>query len=352
MATVKKETTGFGIIGLGMIAGFHVKALEGIPGCRFAAGFDSLPGRAESFCSSNGGKPYDSLDKFLADSDLDIVTVASPSGLHMEGALAALGAGKHVIVEKPLEVSSERCDRIIAEAEKNGVRLGTIFPSRYHEAPKLVKKAIESGRLGKIVMASAQVKWWRTQEYYDSGKWRGTWKFDGGGALMNQGIHAIDLLQWLVGKVAEVSAYTATLAHERIEVEDTGAAALRFENGALGSVEASTGAYPGFFKKIEICGNRGCVTLAEENIIAWEFDREESGDAEIREKFRNMGTTGGGADDPAAIGLEGHRMLFEDFVAALREDRPFGIEGPEGKKAVEIIEAIYRSAKNRVPVLL
>ena len=349
---MKKDTIGFGIIGLGVIAEFHVKALAEMSGCRFAAGFDTVPGRAESFCAANGGKPYTSMEAFLADSDVDIVTVATPSGLHLDGALAALKAGKHVIVEKPLEITGERCDQIIAEAEKRGLRVGTVFPSRYHEAPVLVKKAIQSGRFGKIVLADAQIKWWRSQEYYDSGKWRGTWQFDGGGALMNQGIHGIDLLQWFMGPVTEVSAFTATLAHERIEVEDTAAAALRFANGALGIIEGSTGAYPGFLKKLEICGSRGSVILEEENIITWSFDKEESGDEEIRSKFRNAGKSGGGAADPRAISYKGHRMLFEDFVGALRENRPFAVGGAEGKKAVQIIEAIYRSAKNRAPAAL
>ena len=347
---MNKDKIGFGVIGLGLIAEFHVKAIGEMSGCRFVAGFDTVPGRAESFCASNGGKPYTSMEDFLADSEVDIVTVATPSGLHLDGAMAALKAGKHVIVEKPLEISGERCDAIIRQAEKSGHLLGTVFPSRYHEAPRIIKKAIQAGRFGKIVLADAQIKWWRTQEYYDGGKWRGTWQLDGGGVLMNQGIHAIDLLQWLMGPVREVMAFTATLAHERIEVEDTAAAALRFADGALGIIEGSTGAYPGFFKKLEICGSRGSVTLEEENIINWTFDKEESGDEEIRSKFRNVGKSGGGAADPKAISFKGHQWLFEDFVSSLRENRPFAVGGAEGKKAVEIIEAIYRSAKNRAPV--
>jgi len=349
---MKADSIGFGIIGLGMIAGFHVKAINEIPGCRFVAGFDAVPGRADSFCGENGGKAYDSLDTFLADNEIDIVTIATPSGLHLDGALAAIKAGKHVVVEKPLEINVERCSKIVSEAEKNKVVLGTVFPSRYHEAPGLVKKAIDSGRLGKIVLASAQVKWWRSKEYYASGKWRGTWQFDGGGVLMNQGIHAVDLLQWFMGAVKEVSSYTAQIVHKQIEVEDTAAAVLRFDNNALGIIEGSTGAYPGFLKKIEICGDRGSITLEEENIINWTFDREEPGDIEIRQKFLHRGTSGGGASDPSAISHEGHLMLFKDFVSALRENRSFLIGGQEGKKAVEIIEAIYKSAESRGSVSL
>jgi predicted dehydrogenase len=346
------DSIGFGIIGLGMIADFHTQAIAGMEGCFFAAGFDALPGRAESFCTGHGGKPYASLDAFLADPDVKIVTIATPSGLHLDSAVAAARAGKHIIVEKPLEISAARCDVIIAEAEKNNVKLGTVFPSRYHRAARLVKDTIASGRLGKIVLADAQIKWFRTQEYYDSGKWRGTWEFDGGGVLMNQGIHGIDLLQWFMGDVAEVFAFSDTLAHERIEVEDTAAASLRFSSGALGVIEGTTGAYPGFLKKIEICGTKGCVTLEEENITTWQFAEETSEDENIRRAYRNAGGTGGGASDPKAIGYHGHRMLFESFVGAVREHKTPAIDGHEGRKAVEIIEGIYRSAKEHKPVAL
>jgi predicted dehydrogenase len=335
-----------------MIAEFHFKAIAELAGCHFVAGFDTIPGRAAEFCKKHGGRAYDNLDAFLADRDIDIVTIATPSGLHLDGAVAAVRAGKHVIVEKPLEITTARCDTIIAEAAANKVKLGTVFPSRYHAPSKIIRKAITEGRLGKIVLADAQIKWYRSQEYYDSGKWRGTWQFDGGGALMNQGIHAIDLLQWFMGDVNEVSAQTATLAHERIEVEDTAAAVLKFANGAVGVIEGTTGAWPGFLKKIEICGSRGSVIMEEENIRAWKFAEELPEDEEIRKQYGSATATGGGASDPAAIGHHGHKLLFESFVQALREDRPPDIDGVEGRKAVEIIEAIYRSAKNHAPVTL
>jgi len=343
---------GFGIIGLGMIAEFHVKALNEINGCSFVAGYDSIPGRAAEFCAKNGGKGYDDINAFLADKNIDIVTIGTPSGLHLDGAVAAARAGKHIIVEKPLEITIARCDKIIAEAKANKVKVATVFPSRYHAPSKIVKKAIEDGRLGKIVLADAQIKWYRSQEYYDSGKWRGTWNLDGGGALMNQGIHAIDLLQWLMGDVKEVFAHTATLAHERIEVEDTAAAVLKFANGAIGVIQGTTGAYPGFLKKIEICGSKGSITMEEENLLTWKFAEELPEDEEIRKKHGSATLTGGGASDPKAIGFHGHKMLFESFVNAVREDKPVDIDGPEGRKSVEIIEAIYRSAKGHCPVEL
>jgi predicted dehydrogenase len=346
------QSAGFGILGLGVIAEFHVQAIKEITGCRFAAGFDTVPGRAAAFCEKHGGTPYEDLSAFLADKDIDIITIATPSGLHLDGTLAAVRAGKHVIVEKPLEITTARCDAIIAEADINKVQVGTVFPSRYHAPSRIIKKALEEGRFGKIALADAQIKWYRTQEYYDSGKWRGTWQFDGGGALMNQGIHAVDILRWFMGEVKEVFAYTGTLAHERIEVEDCAAAALRFASGALGVIEATTGAYPGFLKKIEICGASGCVTMEEESITAWQFADERPEDESIRRDYGSAAATGGGVSDPAAIGHHGHRMLFESFVTALRENRAPDIDGKEGRKAVEIIEAIYRSAKTHAPVSL
>ena len=346
------KTIGFGIIGPGMIAGFHVKAIKELDGCRFAAAYHPDPGRAADFCAKHGGKGYDDLASFMADKDIDIVSVTTPSGLHLDSALAAARAGKHVIVEKPLEVTAARCDAIIAEAKANNVKLGTIFPSRYHAPSGIIKKAVEQGRLGKIVLADAQIKWYRTQEYYDSGKWRGTWQYDGGGALINQGIHAIDLLQWFVGPVSEVSSYAATLAHERIEVEDTAAAVLKFSSGAIGVIEGTTSAYPGFLKKVEICGSKGCITMEEESITTWKFAEEQPEDEEIRRRYGSSTQTGGGASDPKAIGYHGHKMLFEAFVNSIRENKPFELDGVEGKKSVEIIEAIYRSAKSRAPVTL
>ncbi|GHV06586.1 oxidoreductase [Spirochaetia bacterium] len=347
-------TIGFGIIGLGMIAEFHTRAIAEMAGCCFAAGFDAVPGRADSFCAANGGKAYSSLDAFLADPDIDIVTVATPSALHLDSAIAAIRAGKHLIVEKPLEITVERCDRIIAEAAAHKVKLGTVFPSRYFKSSRAVKQAIDEGRLGKIVLADAHVKWYRDQEYYDSRKSRGTLEADGGGALMSQGIHAVDLLQWFMGNVTEVFSRSATLAHKRIEVEDTVAAVLQFANGAMGTIEATTCAYPGFLKKIEICGSKGSIIMEEENITAWQFDEERPEDEEIRRLYQKKPDSpiAGGASDPSAIDYRNHRYLFEAFVDAVQNDRPFEIDGQEGRKSVEIVEGIYRSARSGKPQAL
>ena len=240
---------GFGIVGCGMISEFHARAIADARGARLVACLDRAPEAATRFAKKHAINSYSDLKGFLADPALDIVTICTPSGLHMEPAVAAANAGKHVIVEKPLEITLKRCDKIITACAKNNVVLSTIFPSRFHASSLALKQAIDKGRFGQLTLGDAYVKWFRTQEYYDSGQWRGTWALDGGGALMNQAIHSVDLLTWLMGPVVEVSAATATLAHDRIEVEDVATASLRFENGALGVIEATTAAFPGMAQK-------------------------------------------------------------------------------------------------------
>jgi len=344
--------TGFGIIGCGMIAGFHAKAIGEIRGVRLAACYDMVPGAADRLADEYGCKPYHDLNAMLADTDVHIVTIGTPSGAHMEPALAAAKAGKHIIVEKPLEITLKRCDRIIAACEQAGVKLATIFPSRFHEASQDLKKAVDSGRFGRLTMGDAYVKWFRTQEYYDSGKWRGTWELDGGGALMNQAIHSVDLLTWLMGPVAEITAHTATLAHERIAVEDTATATLRFENGALGVIEATTAAYPGYLKRIELHGSDGSAVLEEEDLKSWDFRKKTARDHKILERMQQQQSGGGGASDPAAIGHAGHRKQFEDLLKAIKNDTTPQVDGHEGRRSVEIILGIYKAAESGRAVAL
>jgi predicted dehydrogenase len=208
-----------------------------------------------------------------------------------------------------------------------------------------VKRAADAGRVGQLAIADAYVKWFRTQEYYDSGAWRGTWKLDGGGALMNQAIHNVDLLAWLAGPVTSVSAHTATVAHQRIAVEDVAVATLEFANGALGSLEATTAAYPGYLKRIELYGSGGSAVLEEEDIKVWEFAKRLPQDAAIRKRMAGRTKTGGGAADPTAIGHHGHAALFKDVLDAIRSGRQPLVDGLEGRKSVEIILAVYKSAE-------
>lgn len=339
----------FGIIGCGMISRFHARAIREI-GAEVVACFDHFPSSADKLAEEVGCKAYHDLHEFLADPDVQIVTIGTPSGAHLEPAVAAARAGKHVIVEKPLEVTVERCDRIIEACNEAGVTLSTIFPSRFHQSSQQLKKAIETGRFGKLSLGDAIVKWYRTQQYYDGGAWRGTWKLDGGGALMNQAIHSVDLLVWLMGGVAEVSALTGLVAHENIEVEDVCVASLRFKNGALGLLEATTAAFPGYLKRIEIHGDKGSAVIEEEDINKWDFSESQEEDAEIRESMANRLSGGGGAADPAAIGHHAHAKQFANVLESIEKGVKPLIDGYEGRKSVEVICAVYESAKTGAAV--
>lgn len=336
---------GFGIVGTGMIAHFHAKAIQSMANGRIVACFNQNVDKAQAFAAEYGCTAYSTLDELLADQEVGIVTICTPSGAHRDPAIAAANAGKHVVVEKPLEITLQRCDDIISACDKNGVKLCTIFPSRFSAANIALKEAIDAGRFGRLTLGDTYVKWWRTQEYYDGGGWRGTWALDGGGAFMNQAIHNVDLLCWLMGDVTEIAGFTGTLAHERIEVEDVGVACLKFANGAIGVMEATTAAWPGLLKKTEIHGSKGTVIVEQDSILRWEFADEKAEDAEIRSRLGANSASSGGAADPKAISFVGHQMQLEDFVDAICTGRQPRVDGAEGRKSVEIILAIYEAAK-------
>lgn len=337
----------FALIGTGNIAAFHAQAIALVPEAKLVAAF-SRSNPAE-FAAKHGCEPISSLDGLLARSDVDAVCITTPSGAHGAPAIAAMRAGKHVLCEKPMEITPTRVDEMLAVSKETGRILGAIFQSRFGRGAVALKKAVEQGRFGRLTVCSAYIKWWRAQAYYDSGAWRGTWELDGGGALMNQGIHAIDLLQWLVGLPSEVSAFTATLAHERIAVEDTAVASLRFPNGALGVVEAATSAFPGAKKRIEISGEKGTAILEDDTLTTWAFESEQPGDEEIRSPSGGA-RIGGGAANPMDIGVEGHRQQIADFCAAIQEGRAPTIDGKDARSAVALINAIYDSVKKGRPV--
>lgn len=336
---------GFGIIGCGMIANFHARAIADLRSAKLVACYDNFPAAADRLSETTGCRAYHKLDDLLADDQVDIVTIGTPSGAHMEPAIAAAAAGKHVVVEKPLEITLKRCDKIIAACKANRVMLSTVFPSRFHQASLDLKAAIEGRRFGRLTMGDAYVKWYRTQQYYDSGQWRGTWQLDGGGALMNQAIHSVDLLSWLMGPVAEIRAQAATRAHKRIAVEDTAVATLRFKSGALGVIEATTAAWPGYLKRIEIHGSAGTAILEEEDLKVWDFAKKHRRDAAIHRRMQETHSGGGGASDPTAIGHHGHTLQFRDILRAIRTKGRPAIDGKEGRRSVEIILGIYKAAE-------
>ena len=335
-----------------MIAGFHAKAIQAAGGSLIAC-YDTVPAAADKIAAQQPGcKAYYTLEEFMADKAIEIVTIGTPSGAHLEPALAAANAGKHIICEKPLEVTLEKGKQIIDACKKNNVLVAGVLQSRFHDSALTLKAAVDAGRFGRLTLGDAILKWYRPQAYYDQAAWRGTWALDGGGALMNQGIHSIDLLTWLMGPVAEVTAHTALLAHKDIEVEDVGVATVKFANGALGTIVGTTAAYPGALKRVEISGDKGSAILEDEDIIAWNFAEELPSDVAVKEAMANKKSGGGGAADPAAISYVGQTRLFANMMAAIDGKEKIAIDGPEAMRSVEIILAIYKSAKTGQAVKL
>jgi UDP-N-acetyl-2-amino-2-deoxyglucuronate dehydrogenase len=342
---------GFGIVGLGMIADYHAQALAQVEGARLLGVAGRSAEKARSFAQKYG-IPFStgSVDQLANRPEIDVVCIATPSGAHLEPALAAIRAGKHVVVEKPIEITMERAQAMLDAADRAGVKVAPIFQARFGDGARTVKAALVAGRFGRLVLTSAYVKWHRKPEYYRD-SWHGTLALDGGGALMNQGIHAVDLLQWFSGMPEDVFGWTTRRVHEAIEVEDTVSASLRFPGGGLGAIEASTALYPGLKRRIEICGADGSAVMEDDQIVHWEFRAAEPGDEAIRAaKADERMRSGSGA--PNQISIEGHRRQFRDTIDALRSNRPLAIEGREAANAVALIQGIYASAERGVPVRL
>ncbi len=340
----------FGIIGAGLIAYFHARAIGQIDNAKLAGFFDIIGEQSQKLADKFSAKAFESLEEMLADDEIDIVSIATTSGAHLEPALAAAKAGKHVLCEKPLEITLERIDAMIEAHEKSRTVLGGIFQYRFNDAIAPLKEAIDSGRFGKITYAGVYVPWWRTDEYYKD-SWHGTWKLDGGGALMNQSIHMIDLLCYLAGPIESVQALAATLDHPQIETEDTATAVVRFAGGALGVIYGTTASWPGQLKRLEITGTKGTVVYLEDSFTTWQFADERPEDQQIRERFGKVKGLGSVAD-PAAISHENHRRNFEAFIESLDSGRDFCINSSEARKAVEVILAIYKSAGQHKTVKL
>jgi predicted dehydrogenase len=341
---------GVGIVGLGMIAEFHARAIAHVIGARLVAVASRDAGKARTFAQKHGvDYATDQIDDMLRRPDLDFVCVTTSSGVHLEPALAAIRAGKHVVIEKPLEISTERADELLRAATAAGVWIVPIFQGRFGNGARTVKAAIAEGRLGRVVLASAYVKWHRTPQYYTGT--RGTLTGDGGGALMAQGIHAIDLLQWFAGMPREVFCWSTRRVHTGIEAEDTATAVLKFANGALGTVEGSTAVWPGWQRRLEICGEHGSIALEDDHIAQWEFREARPEDETIR-AAKHDAALGSGASAPNAISFVGHQRQLQDFVDALRQGRAPALDGHEGRKAVALVRALYESAARGVAVTI
>jgi predicted dehydrogenase len=342
----KRSGYGIGIVGCGMVADFHAQAIRAMRGGHLAGVCSRQPANARRLAERYGCTAYTDYRALLTDPRLDIVAIATPSGAHLEPVEQAARAGKHIVCEKPLEVTLERIDRMIRVCRDNKVMLAAIFQRRFLAATRQFKQAVDAGRLGKISLADAYIKWYRTQDYYDSGAWRGTWRLDGGGALINQAIHTIDLLYYLAGEVEWVCGFADRRLHTRIETEDNAVAILKFRSGALGVIQGSTACYSptGHPAEVHLCGADGSIFMQDDSFTVWQFRRQRASDRRIRAKFAPVDGPGAGAADPAAINFIPHQRAFEDAVRALKNGTAPMVDGAEGRKAVEIILAIYRSA--------
>jgi len=343
---------GVAIIGCGNIAPIHAQSVVEIEDAKLVAVSDVVEANAKKLTERFPADIYTDYNEMLKRDDIQVVSLCVPSGLRADIAEACAKAGKHIIAEKPLEVTTERIDRVIKAVDDAGVKLGCIFQYRFADGPSNVRKALDSGRFGKLVLGDASFKWYRSQEYYDSGAWRGTRKLDGGGVLMNQGIHQIDLLLWFFGTVTAVTAQTALAGHTGIEVEDLACAMLTFENGAMGIIEGSTAIWPGHPARVEVHGTSGSAVLEDGELKSWQFAEEIPEDKEVLSSIKDSAIGTGASDPIAGLKHEGHRRQIEDFIASIREDREPSIDGREGRRAVAIIEAIYQSAETGRTVTL
>lgn len=326
-------------MGGGNISETHARAARAIPGLEIAAIYGTNRDRVERFATIHGGTPYLDLDAFLNHKPMDFVAIGSPSGLHSVHGIAAARRGLHVLTEKPIEISTERADELIGAARESGVKLGVMFQDRFKPDIRRLKQWIDDGAIGKPLLIDARVKWYRSPGYYSESKWRGTLALDGGGALINQAVHTLDLLLWLFGDVVRVQARTATMMHA-IQGEDTAIALLEFASGALGTVLATTAAFPGYPRRVEATGTQGTLILEHDRIIAADL-RDVSGRV-------NVSLPSGDNENvasPVVSDFSGHQAIFEDFVGAIRDNGTPACDGLEGRRSIALVEEIYSVAQ-------
>lgn len=342
---MKDGKLGFGIIGCGVIGPHHRKAIEEVDDAVLVACCDTDDDAVKKFAEESGGiRSYNDPEKIVQDEEVDVVCICTPSGVHGDGVIAAAQAGKHAFCEKPLDIKRERMTEMIKACRDANVKLGCVFQSRTSPDMQRVKKAIEDGVLGKMTLGDGYFKDYRSRAYYASAGWRGTWALDGGGALMNQGIHGVDLLLWLMGSEVESVFARATHMVRDIEVEDTAVACLQYKNGAYGVIEGTTSCNPGESRRVELHGDIGSITIAGSKITRWAISGEEDGRAEdVEEKKEAVaeGTVG----DNRAISGSGHTYLIGDLCQAIREDRDPFITGESARNGVDLVIAIYESAR-------
>lgn len=352
------------IAGIGAVAETHALSIDDIDGATLVAGSCRTEAKGREFADSFDCEWYADTETMLDDASPDVLIVCTPSGAHLEPTLAAAERGIDVLSEKPLEITTERIDATIDAAEEHGIELGCVFQQRFTDVLQRVHDAAADRRFGELAVANAYVPWWRDDEYYENA-WQGTKELGGGGALMNQAIHGIDAVQWLAGAamdvdpatnpVEEVFAYATVRGRDEdhIEVEDVAVATVRFRNGALGQILGATSMYPGSPQRLQLSGRDGTIEVRdrEDELLAWEFRDERSDDEAIRDRFDGEPDASGAAD-PTAIDYANHRRNIEAFLSALDGDGEYPLDGPEARKAVEIVEAIYESVETGEPVRL
>ena len=328
-----------GIIGGGGISDTHARAVQEVDGAKVVAFVGTNREKVERLGQTYQGAAYKDLETFLTHKPMDVVMIGSPSGLHAEQGIECALRGLHVLVEKPIDVIVEKADDLIAECKRANVKLGVCFQDRFATDSTRLKELIENGGLGKVFLVSAHVKWYRPPEYYSNSRWRGRLALDGGGALMNQGVHTIDLMLWLLGDVKRVYAKTLTALHD-IESEDTLVATLEFSNGAIGTLEAATSVYPGYDRRLEITGSEGTVIFERDRIIRADLKSSSFGNLQSEVLDTNRSSS-----SPIVSDVTGHKRILEDFLNAIRTDGQPRCDGYEGRRSVNLVKAIYQSAR-------
>jgi UDP-N-acetyl-2-amino-2-deoxyglucuronate dehydrogenase len=338
-------TTYIGLIGGGNITETHARAARAVPGVEIAAIYGTNAEKISRLTHEHGGKPYSDFDQFLDHRPMDLVAIGSPSALHAAQGIAAARRGLHVLTEKPMDITAERADALISEADKAGVKLGVFFQDRCKPDILRVKKCVDAGVLGKPILADAQVKWYRSPDYYAKSPWRGTRALDGGGALINQAVHTVDLMLWLFGDAVSVQASSKTAFHT-IEVEDTLVALLQFSNGALGVLQAATSVYPGYPRRLQLTGSQGTLIIEQDRLLAADLrnppeDLLRGGHADLNRS----------ADSPVVSDARGHQAVLEDFLESIQLNTKPRCDGHEGRRSLALVEAIYEACRSGKQVL-
>jgi UDP-N-acetyl-2-amino-2-deoxyglucuronate dehydrogenase len=354
----------FALVGAGVIGRHHGKVISDLADqIELVAVVDHVRDRADALAGKRGGKPFTTLAEALSAVDVDVVVVCTPTGAHGEVAIEALEAGKHVIIEKPAETTVAKTDQIITAQESAGTKVAVISQHRFDQAFEITLKAIASGELGRLTSGIASIDWWRSQSYYDSGDWRGTWELDGGGALMNQGVHTVDLLVAALGQPVEVFAYVNTIAHERIEVEDVAVGVVRFASGALGVLHATTAAYPGLSARLQVHGDKGSVIIDNDALSFIHLTRQgtepeetpygsSAKDINQADDYQSEGNGSAAAGrDPGELS-DAHRLQYQNFLGALRGEEEIRVGLAENRRSISVILGVYESARTGLPVSL